>query len=559
MGMKPLRLKKAPTMTLVVGAFLLVSIPVCAQTPSAQAPSAQTSNSTPSAQTNNGTSNGTSTQTSTQANAAAQGNLPDRDNDVRQRNVARFDQFLDSHPEVADQLRQNPSLINDRNYVDNHPALQDYLRGNPGVRDEIRQNPDAFMRQEERFDNNGRDRDRDAMARFDRFLDSHPEIAEQVKKNPSLVDDRNFVDSHPALRDYLRDNPAARDELRQNPDAFLQQPQRFNNNGDNDRNQDANGDQRAQGQQSQRVNVSDNDRDRDADRGRDTREMADFTRFVDSHREVGEQLRRDPSLVDNRQFVENHPDLQDYLRNNPGVRDQLTQDPNAFMQREQQFSRTQNVGDRDNRQDLAQFDRFLDGHREIAEQVRRDPSLLDKRDFVQNHPALQNYLRDNPSIRDEVRQDPNAFMHQEDRFASSQHWDNQHWNDRDASNQHKASFREFLDSHHDIQADVTKDPTVVKNREYVQNHPDLDGYLNAHPGVRDDMMADPNGFVRGTQQFKAGAAAGVSTNGSGSGMSTGSSTGTSTGTSAHGSTGVSTGSSSGTSTGTSTPTPKPKL
>jgi hypothetical protein len=145
-------------------------------------------------------------------------------------------------------------------------------------------------------------------------------------------------------------------------------------------------------------------------------------------------------------------------------------------------------------------------------------------------------------------------MHQEDRFASTQRWD-----DRDASNRNKASFREFLDSHHDIQADVTKDPSVVKNREYVQNHPELDGYLNAHPGVRDDMMADPNGFVRGTQQFKAGAAAGASTSGSGSGMSMGTSTGTSAGASAHGSTGVSTGSSAGASTGTSTENPKPKL
>ncbi|MFZ0786129.1 MAG: hypothetical protein WA369_17005 [Candidatus Acidiferrales bacterium] len=424
MGIKPLRLKKAPTVTLVVGAFLLVGIPVRAQSTSTQ------------------TNNSTSTQTSAQTNVAAQVNTPDRDNDARQRNVARFDQFLDGHPEIA----------------------------------------------------------------------------EQVRRNPSLVDDRDFVHNHPALQDYLRDNPGVRDELRQNPDAFLQQPQHFDNH--------------------------------DNDRGRDTRVTADFTRFMDTHREVAEQLRKDPSLADNPQFVQNHPDLQDYLRDNPGVRDQLRQDPNAFMQREEQFNRMQNVDDRDNRQDLAQFNRFLDSHREIAEQVRKDPSLANNHDFVQNHPALQDYLRDNPGIRDEVRQDPNAFMHQEDRFASTQHWD-----DRDASNRNKASFREFLESHHDIQADVTKDPSVVKNREYVQNHPELDGYLNAHPGVRDDMMADPNGFVRGTQQFKGDAGAGVSTSGSGSGMSTGTSTGTSAGASTHGSTGSST----GTSTGTSTQNPKPKL
>jgi len=510
MGIKPLRFTAAPATWLVVGAFLLVGIPVRAQSTSAQT---------------NGT---TSAQTSAQTSAAAQDNRSDQDrDDVTRRDVLKFNQFLDAHPEVAGQLRQDPSLIDNRDFVQSRPALQDYLRDNPGVRDEIRQNPDAFMQREDRLDNRT---DRDAMVRFNRFLDSHPEIAEQVRKNPSLCNDRTFVQNHPVLRDYYRDNPQVRDELRQNPDAFLQQPPRPN--GDNDR-----------------------------DRG--TRQMADFTRFMDSHREIADQVRRDPTLLDNRDFVQNHPELQDYLRDNPGVRDQIRQDPNAFVQREEQFNRQENVQDRDNRQDLAQFDRFLDSHREIAEQVRKDPSLLDNRDFVQNHPALQDYLRDNPSVRDEVRQDPNAFMHQEDRFDANEHWDNRggHWDDRDAANRHMASFGEFLGSHQDIRTDVTRDPSVVKDREYVQNHPELDGYLNAHPDVRSDMMADPDNFVRGAQQMsttdKTGA--GASVNGSGSGTSVGTSTGAATGTSTHGSAATGTSTGSGTSTGTSTTEPKPKL
>jgi hypothetical protein len=414
MGIKPLRFAKAPTMSLVVGAFLLIGTPVRAQTPSAQ------------------TNNTTSTQNSVQTNATAQDNRTAPDNDAMRRDVAEFNQFLDSHPEIAEQVRKDPSLVDNRNFVHNHPALQDYLRDHPGVRDELRQNPYAFLRQDSRFDN-----------------------------------------------------------------------------------------------------------------GYNGRDLARFTRFMDDHRDLAEQLRRDPSLANNRQFVENHPDLQTFLRDNPGVRDQLRQDPHAFLQREEQFNRTQNAQDRNSRQDLAQFDRFLDSHREIAEQVRKNPSLADNREFVQNHPALQDYLRDHPGVRDELRQDPNAFMHQEDRFDASEHW-----SDRDAANQHMASFGEFLDSHQNIQADVTKDPSVVKNREYVQNHPELDGYLNAHPGVRDDMMADPDDFVRGAQQFGNSdrATVGASTNGSGSGNSTGASADTST----HSS------DATGVSTGTSTPNPKPK-
>ena len=78
--------------------------------------------------------------------------------------------------------------------------------------------------------------------------------------------------------------------------------------------------------------------------------------------------------------------------------------------------------DRDaDRREVANFDRFLDGHREIAEQVRKDPSLLDNRNFVQNHPALQTYLQDNPGVRDQLRQNPNAFMRQEEPTTAFEH------------------------------------------------------------------------------------------------------------------------------------------
>jgi hypothetical protein len=64
------------------------------------------------------------------------------------------------------------------------------------------ENPNAFMHQEERFDRReeqGRDNDvtRRELANMDRFMDSHPEIAEQLRKDPSLVDNRQFVQNHP--------------------------------------------------------------------------------------------------------------------------------------------------------------------------------------------------------------------------------------------------------------------------------------------------------------------------------------------------------------------------
>jgi hypothetical protein len=101
--------------------------------------------------------------------------------------------------------------------------------------------------------------------------------------------------------------------------------------------------------------------------------------------------------------------------------------------------------------------------------------------------------------------------------------------DRDISHQHMADFGEFLGAHSDIAKDVSKDPSVVKDHEYMQQHPELGAYLNAHPDVRDEWMMNPFGFVKGARQFSnAGSTTGgVSTTGNGS---SGSSTGTSTAT-----------------------------
>src|SRR5260221_685472 len=150
-------------------------------------------------------------------------------------------------------------------------------------------------------------------------------------------------------------------------------------------------------------------------------ELAHFDQFMDSHREIAEQLRKDPSLVNNREFVEKHPALQTYLQEHPGIRKEIKENPNAFMRQENRFDRQEDrrQSERDSdttRGQLAHFDQFMDGHREIAEQLRKDPSLVNNREFAEKHPALQTYLQEHPGVREEIKENPNAFMRQENRF-----------------------------------------------------------------------------------------------------------------------------------------------
>jgi hypothetical protein len=88
------------------------------------------------------------------------------------------------------------------------------------------------------------------------------------------------------------------------------------------------------------------------------------------------------------------------------------------------------------RRDLAQFDQFLDNHREIAGQLRRTPSLIDDPQYLQSHSELNAYLEDHPSVKQEISQQPNTFMRLEDLWARDR---NQR--DRDAGGQDRDAWR----------------------------------------------------------------------------------------------------------------------
>jgi len=392
--------------------------------------------------------------------------------DASRQELANFNQFLDSHPELSDQLRKDPSLVNHDDYVKQHPALQTYLQDHPAVRQQIKNDPNAFMREESRFDRHEDDRNRDRdgdgqeLARFNQFLDTHRETAEQLRKDPSLVDNEEFVRNHPALQSYLREHPELRAQLKQDPNAFTHQEERYDS------------------------------REGDRDRGINREELARFNQFLETHRETAEQLRKDPSLVDNQEYVRNHPELQAYLQEHPELSAQLKQDPNAFMHQEDRYDRRQD--DRDvNRQELAHFDQFLDSHRETAEQLRKDPSLVDNEEFVRNHPALQTYLQQHPELRAQIKANPNAFLQQEARYDNRQDGMN-----RAVPGQRQAaSFGEFLGGHSEISQRLSEDPALVKNQEYMENHPELQQYLTAHPEVKQELMANPQTFVKSAQQF----------------------------------------------------------
>lgn len=414
--------------------------------------------------------------------------IPDRDSDLTRQQMAAFDQFLDNHPEVSQELRSNPSLVNSEEFVENHPALQQYLQQHPEVREDLNQNPNAVMRQEQRYDrredqqaNRGQNRDQDRdltrqeVYNVNSFLDSHPEIEEQVRKDPSLLTNQKFVSSHPELQQFLAGHPQAAQEIRENPAAFMAVDNRF------DARQDT--------------------------RGRSA-ELANLDRFLDSHPEIAEQVRKNPSLLENNKWVAAHQDLQTFLSQHPQLHNELMENPNAFMSAETRYDQREGQrqfvggGDRDvNRAELANMDRFMDAHPEIGEQLRKNPSLVDDKHFVNSHPELREFLASHPGVRQEYKENPNAFMQQEQRFDRRQ--DSNFGHDRDVTGGELSSFHEFLEGHGNIAGELSKNPALAKNQEYLENHAALQTYLQSHPQVKAELNEHPDTFFKSAQTYDA--------------------------------------------------------
>jgi len=149
------------------------------------------------------------------------------DRDTTRTELASFDRFLDSHPRIARDLRQNPALVNDPNYLAQHPELAEFLQRHPGVREELRENPRAFLRRERQFERRGGDITRGELRNFDAYLDQHPDVARELRRDPSLVNNPDYLKNHPGLREFLENHPGVREELRENPRAFLQRERKY--------------------------------------------------------------------------------------------------------------------------------------------------------------------------------------------------------------------------------------------------------------------------------------------------------------------------------------------
>ena len=192
---------------------------------------------------------------------------------------------------------------------------------------------------------------------------------------------REFVDSHTDLRTYLQNHPGTQDEIRQDPNFFMHPEQRVDN--------------------PQNGQFAD---DRNSGRNPD-RDSTEFRQFLDSHREIADQLRSNPGRINDDAFVRDHSELQAYLQTHPGVRQEIAANSNNFMRDDN--SRF----DRDpSHQHMANFGAFMSGHADIARDVSSRPDVVKDQKYVDNHPEFKTYLNSNPEVRNDLMANPQSFV-----------------------------------------------------------------------------------------------------------------------------------------------------
>jgi hypothetical protein len=188
--------------------------------------------------------------------------------------AGRWERFLDQdqNRDFARIFRGNPNIIHDPNYMDQWTGVRDLFSRDPDVREYAEQTARNY------------DRNTPAREKWNRLLEQNPNFAQRWRQNPSIMNDSNLANDEPEIREFMRTNPDVRGYVERQAG-------------------------RAEG-----YGRSDNDRDEDL------RSDSGLENFMASHPNIARKLRDNPSLINDQQFVRNHPNLHEYLRNHPDAR-----------------------------------------------------------------------------------------------------------------------------------------------------------------------------------------------------------------------------------------------
>src|SRR5580693_131720 len=241
-------------------------------------------------------------------------------------------------------MRKKPDLILNQTYLSQHRDLEAFINEHPQLKEEFRENPNYFMNRENRYDaaTSGRstfsnpDLRRQQLAQMDQFLDKHPDVDAQLRKQPDLILNQTYLSQHPDLQAFINEHPQVKEEFRENPNYFMNRENRYD------------------AATSGRSNFNNPDLRR--------QQLAEMDHFLDKHPDVDAQLKKQPDLILKQTYLSQHQDLQAFVNDHPQLKEEFRENPNYFMYRENRYDARENERGNPNpdsrRQQVAELDRF---------------------------------------------------------------------------------------------------------------------------------------------------------------------------------------------------------
>lgn len=138
--------------------------------------------------------------------------------------------------------------------------------------------------------------------------------------------------------------------------------------------------------------------------------------------------------------------------------------------------------------DRHEMDNYLINRPDVAEELHKDPALINNPAWLAKHPEVQHYMSTHPNVQKMAAEHPDWATKQVEHSAEKQ------------LNRETGRTDEFLQSHPKVAQELANNPKLIDNKEYLAQHPQLNGYLNSHPEVRSDWQAHPVSFTKAAER-----------------------------------------------------------
>src|SRR5258707_7941765 len=138
------------------------------------------------------------------------------------------------------------------------------------------------------------------------------------------------------------------------------------------------------------------------------------------------------------------------------------------------------------RSTLFPYTTLFRSHPDVDKTLRANPWLVRNATYLKEHPELQTFLNQHPGLKEESAETPKYLMQREQQFDARERNGRGTNPNPELTRREVAQMDQFLDSHPDVDKTLRANPWLVRNATYLKEHPELQTFLNQHPGLKEE-------------------------------------------------------------------------